>query len=280
MPYGKFSTLAVTGPTEDGVLHVELARPKRLNAMNPQFWKDCKTLFNEIAEDSDTRAVVITAQGKIFTAGLDLKEAGQQLDGAPMLKGKDVGRKAWHIRREVLEIQASITAIEEIPQPVIVVGHSAVIGGGIDLMCACCIRYVSEDCWFSIKEVDAGLAADVGTLQRLPKIIGNEGLARELAYTSAKFGAVEAQRMGLVTRVFPTRDVAVEAAMKLAKEIASKSPIAVVGTKRMLTYSRDHSIKDGLDYVATWNSAQLQGPDMRKAGMAMIMKKKAAFSKL
>lgn len=129
------------------------------------------------------------------------------------------------IRRKVLETQESFNAIEAIPQPVIVVGHGAVVGGGIDLMCACCIRYASKDAWFTIKEVDVGIAADVGTLQRLPKIVGNEGLVRELAYTSRKFSAEEANRMGFVTRVLETKDEALAEAMQLARQIASKSPL-------------------------------------------------------
>lgn len=277
MPYGPYETLLVEGPSEDGVLHVQLNRPKQLNAMNTVFWRECRDCFRDIADDSDSRVIVISANGRAFTAGLDLADTGE---GNVIGGRKDPGRIALRIRRMVLNTQDAFNAIEAIPQPVIVVGHGAVVGGGIDLMCACCIRYASKDAWFTVKEVDVGLAADVGTLQRLPKIVGNEGLVRELSYTARKFGAEEALKMGFLTRVFETRDEALTGSMELAKQIASKSPLAVIGTKRMITYTRDHSVQDGLEYIATWNGPALQAPDMGLAAKAMFEKKTATFSKL
>lgn len=278
MPYGPYETLKVTGP-EDGVLHVEMNRPKQLNAMNRAFWRECRECFADIAGDVDTRVVVISANGRAFTAGLDLSELSGS-DDKEVKTRRDPGRIAVKTRQHVLEIQESFNKIEAVPQPVIVVGHGAVVGGGIDLMCACCIRNVSKDAWFTIKEVDVGIAADVGTLQRLPKIVGNEGLVRELAYTARKFDAQEAHRMGFVTRVFETKEDALKGSMELAQQIAAKSPLAIVGTKRMVTYGRDHTIQDGLDYIATWNGFALQAPDMGIAAKAMFAKKTATYSKL
>lgn len=274
--YGPYETLRVSGPA-DGVLHVELSRPDKLNAMNKQFWKEVRECFVSVAGDFDTLAVVISAQGRAFSAGLDITDmgGGNELDFT-----KDAGRKGYRIRRQVLLTQEPFNAIEACPQPVIVVGHGAVVGGAIDMMCACCVRYASRDAWFTIKEVDVGIAADVGTLQRMPKIVGNEGAVRELAYTGRKFDTEEALRLGFLTRVFETRDEALGAATALAREIAQKSPLAVVGTKRVLTYSRDHSVQDGLDYVATWNGAALQAPDMMMAAQAGMKKQTPAFSKL
>lgn len=276
MQYGPYETLRVTGPA-DGVLHVELNRPSKLNAMNEAFWREMRECFIAVAGDTDTRAVVISAQGRAFTAGLDLSDSG---GGPGWDKELDAGRRSYHIRRHVLGVQESFNVIEACPQPVVVVGHGAVVGGGIDLMCACCVRYASSDAWFTIKEVDVGLAADVGTLQRLPKIVGSEGAVRELAYTARRFTAEEAHRLGLVSRVFGTRDEAVAGAMDLARQIAQKSPLAVVGTKRMITYARDHTIQDGLDYIATWNGSMLQAPDMAKAAKAGMQKQTAVFAKL
>jgi len=285
MQYGPYETLRVTG-SDDGVLHVELNRPEKLNAMSRKFWQETRELFLAVAGDTATRVVVISANGRAFSCGLDLSEMGgggggekkeKKSGGAPR---RDPGRVAYHIRRDVLLTQESFNAIEACPQPVIVVGHGAVVGGGIDLMCTCCVRYASRDAWFTIKEVDVGLAADVGTLQRLPKIIGNEGAVRELAYTARKFDAEEAQRLGFLTRVFGTKDEALAAAMALAREIAQKSPLAVVGTKRMINFTRDHSVQDGLEYIATWNAAMLQAPDMAAAAAASMKKKTATFSKL
>lgn len=288
MEYGPFETLQVTGPAE-GVLHIELNRPEKLNAMSRKFWQETRQCFLMVAGDTETRVVVLSARGRAFTCGLDLSEFGGGVVDAKKDKGaaekssrpkRDVGRAAYHLRREVLHTQESFNAIEACPQPVIVVGHGAVVGGGIDMMCACCIRYASSDAWFTIKEVDVGIAADVGTLQRLPKITGNEGWVRELAYSARKFSPEEAVRMGFLTRVFPSRDDALEAAMTLAREIAQKSPIAVVGTKRMINFTRDHSVQDGLEYIATWNAAMLQAPDMGVAAAASMKKKVASFSKL
>jgi delta(3,5)-delta(2,4)-dienoyl-CoA isomerase len=277
MPYGPYETLRVTGP-DDGVLHVELNRPDQLNAMNKAFWRECRECFRDIASDTDTRVVVLSANGKAFSAGLDLTDIdAQEIMGSDK---KDAGRTAFRVRRMVLEMQDSFNAIEAVPVPVIVAVHGAVIGGGIDLLCACCIRNASKDAKFSIKEVDVGLAADIGTLQRLPKICGNEGMVRELAYTARNFYAEEAQKMGFVTRVFENKDEALKGSMELAQELAAKSPLAIVGTKRMITYTRDHSIQDGLDYVATWNGSALQAPDMMIAAQAMFQKKKGTFSKL
>jgi len=281
MQYGPYKTLRVT--KEDGILHVELNRPEKLNAMNRKFWQETRECFLAAAEDTETRVIVISAQGRAFSSGLDLNDmaplsSGEATSGKAVKR--DPARSAYRLRREVLHTQESFNAIEACPQPVIVVGHGAVVGGGIDLMCTCCIRYASRDAWFTIKEVDVGLAADVGTLQRLPKIIGNEGVVRELAYTARKFTAEEALRVGFLTRLFDTREEALGAAMSLAKEIGQKSPVAVIGTKRMLDFTRNHSVEDGLEYIATWNAAMLQSPDMAVAAAASLHKKTATFSKL
>eukprot|EP01065_Artemidia_motanka_P051282 TRINITY_DN9003_c0_g1_i1.p1 TRINITY_DN9003_c0_g1~~TRINITY_DN9003_c0_g1_i1.p1 ORF type:complete len:293 (+),score=128.17 TRINITY_DN9003_c0_g1_i1:60-881(+) len=273
MPYGPYTTLAVTGPSPEGILQVELARPKKLNAMNSAFWTECAALFTEVGKDYDTRVVVLSAQGRAFTAGLDLTDFA-----AP--KAPDVGRRAWGLRGHIMHCQAAFTAIENCHQPVISVAHGAVVGGGIDLLSSVCIRYFSQDAFLTIKEVDAGLAADVGTLQRMPKIIGNDGLVRELAYTSRRFSADEALKLGFATKVFPTKEAAMDGAMQLAASIASKSPIAIAGTKRVLVHSRDLSVRDGLEYVAAWNMSMLQAPDMMKAAQASLRKKQATFAKL
>ncbi len=155
-------------------------------------------------------------------------------------------------------MQESFTAIEKCPQPVIAAVHSACIGGGVDLLCACDIRYASKDSFFSIKEVDVGLAADVGTLQRMPKIVGNEGFVRELAYTARRFDAKEAFERGFITRVLECKDATLKAALETAEVIASKSPVAVVGTKRFLVHARDHTVQEGLEYAANWNMVMLE----------------------
>eukprot|EP01060_Flectonema_neradi_P002711 TRINITY_DN11722_c0_g1_i1.p1 TRINITY_DN11722_c0_g1~~TRINITY_DN11722_c0_g1_i1.p1 ORF type:complete len:273 (+),score=56.15 TRINITY_DN11722_c0_g1_i1:793-1611(+) len=267
-----FKTLEVT--RDGGVLHVKINRPEKLNAMNKAFWSEMRDCFRQINADVECRAVVISGNGRLFTAGLDL------MDMSLSPKGGDVSRKAWRLRELVLDMQESFTVMERCKQPVIAAIHNACIGGGIDLITACDIRYGSEDCFFSIKEVDIGLAADVGTLQRLPKVISNMGLIKELAYTARRFKATEAHQMGLLTAVFKDKDETVAHALKIAHDIAGKSPIAVMGTKVGLNYAVDHTVEDGLRQIAGWNSVMLQSPDVMQAARAHMTKKKPSFAKL
>ncbi|KAK6183549.1 hypothetical protein SNE40_011008 [Patella caerulea] len=271
-----FETLKVTKPREN-VIQVELNRPQKRNAMNKAFWGEMVGCFNQISEDSDCRAVVVTGAGKIFTAGLDLMD----FDGIQIMQSDtDVSRKAFTFRKLIRAYQETFTVIEKCSKPVIAAIHNACVGGGIDMITACDIRYCTSDAWFQIKEVDIGLAADVGTLQRLPKITGNDSLTRELTYTARKFYSNEAKEIGLISRIFDTKESMVEGALDTASLIASKSPIAVQGSKISLVYSRDHSVPEGLDHVATWNQSMLQSEDILKAVTAGMEKKEAVFSKL
>lgn len=271
-----WETLAVSYPAPH-VIHVELNRPKKLNAMNAVFWREFKNLFTLIASETECRAVVLSGRGKFFTAGLDIKDPANVNFGGG---AKEIGRKAFNARNHVLKLQEAFNAIERCPQPVIAACHSGVIGGGIDMVLACDIRWCSEDVYFCVKEVDIGLCADLGTLQRLPKVVGNEGLVRELAYTARKMRAEEASRLGLVSRVCKDRETLLTEALACAALIASKSPLAVAGTKRNLLFARDHTVQDGLEYVATWNAAMLQSSDVMSAIMASMKKQKPIFSSL
>ncbi|GCC31422.1 delta(3,5)-Delta(2,4)-dienoyl-CoA isomerase, mitochondrial [Chiloscyllium punctatum] len=264
-----FETLHVSQP-RDSVLHVELNRPNKRNAMNHTLWREMVECFNKITHDTDHRVVVVSGAGKMFTAGIDLMDmAGQVLQPT----GDDTARKAWHIRNKILQYQESFNVIEKCPKPVIAAVHNACIGGGVDLITACDIRLCSQDAWFQVKEVDIGMAADVGTLQRLPKIIGSASLMSELVYTARQLMADEALSCGLVSRVFEDKEAMLEGAFEMASEIASKSPLAVQGTKLNLIYSRDHPVKDGLNYIATWNMSMLQTDDLIKSAQAAMEKK-------
>jgi len=284
MPSGvlhqSFETLQLSSPAEH-VIEVKLNRPKKLNAMNKVFWREIRQAFEGIGQDTQWRAAILSANGKIFTAGLDLMDHSDGFfGGSDDEEDRDVGRASYHQRKHVLDYQASFTAVEECPIPVIACVHSACVGGGVDLICASDMRLCSEDATFCIKEVDVGLAADVGTLQRLPKIVGNDSLIREWAYTARKVGSKEALSCGLVSRICASREALYAAGLELASLIASKSPVAVAGTKRNLLYSRDHSVKDSLEYVATWNGAMLQSNDLVNAIQASMNKQKPTFSKL
>lgn len=274
-----YTSLAISHPTES-ITHVELNRPEKRNAMNRAFWSEMVTCFNEIAEDPKCRVVVVSGAGKIFTAGIDLMDmAGDILQP----EGDDTARNSWNLRKKVKQYQETFSVIEKCPKPVVVAVHGACVGGGVDLITACDIRLCTEDAWFQVKEVDIGLAADVGTLQRLPKVIGSRSLVNELALTARKMYADEAKSSGLVSRVFRDKEAMMAGALEMAGEIAGRSPVAVQGTKVNLVYSRDHSVEEGLDHMATWNMSMLQTQDVMQSAQAAMEKKSPktiTFSKL
>ena len=254
------------------IAHVQINRPEKVNAMNAAFWTEIIEIFQWIDETDAVRVVVLSGAGKHFSAGIDL----MLLASVANEMGKDVGRNARMLRRKILQMQASFNAVDQCRKPVLAAIQGYCIGGAIDLIAACDMRYAAEDAQFSIKDIDMGMAADVGILQRLPRIIG-DGMLRELAYTGRMVAAQEALAIGLVNRVYSDQQALLDGVMAIANEIASKSPIAIAGTKRMISYMRDHSVDDGLEYVATWNAAMLQSSDLRLAMTAHMTKQKPEF---
>lgn len=278
-PTPPFSALSVSHPAT-AVTHVELYRPEKRNAMNRAFWSEMVDCFSQIALDSECRVVIVSGAGKIFTSGIDLMDMAADI---LQPEGDDVARTSWNMRRLVAKYQETFSIIEKCPKPVVVAVHGACVGGGVDLITACDIRLCTQDAWFQVKEVDIGLAADVGTLQRLPKVIGSRSLVNELALTARKMYSDEAKSCGLVSRVFPDKESMMAGALELAAEIAARSPVAVQGTKINLVYSRDHSVSESLDYMATWNMSMLQTQDVVKSAQAAMEKKspkEVLFSKL
>ncbi|XP_003385723.3 PREDICTED: delta(3,5)-Delta(2,4)-dienoyl-CoA isomerase, mitochondrial-like [Amphimedon queenslandica] len=274
----EYETLSLSSPQEY-VVQVELNRPERRNAMNKTFFREMIECFAALNKDSNCRSIVLSGAGKSFTAGLDLNDAASDLFSSE--HQSDPGRQAFNFRENFLmPYQQSITCVEKCKKPVIVAVHGACVGGGIDLITACDIRLCSSDTFFQIKEVDIGLAADIGTLQRLPKIVGCESLVRELVFTARKFSSEEAVAMKLVSHVYPDRPALIEAAVKMASLIASKSPVAVQVSKINLNYSRDHTVDESLDYMATWNMCMLQSEDLLKAVQGQLQKETPKFSKL
>nr|WP_232108516.1 crotonase/enoyl-CoA hydratase family protein [Pseudomonas juntendi] len=257
----------------DSIAHVQINRPEKVNAMNAAFWEEIVDIFQWIDDTYAVRAVVISGAGKHFSAGIDL----MMLASLAGEMGKDVGRNARFLRKTIQRLQASFTAVDSCRKPVLAAVQGYCIGGAIDLISACDMRYCSSDAQFSIKEIDMGMAADVGTLQRLPRIIG-DGMMRELAFTGRNVAADEALRIGLVNRVYDDHAALLDGVFAIARQIAAKSPIAVAGTKEMLSYMRDHRIDDGLDYIATWNAAMLQSEDLRVAVAAHMSKQKPTFA--
>jgi enoyl-CoA hydratase len=256
----------------DHIAHVQINRPEKINAMNAAFWTEIIDIFQWIEETDDVRVVVLSGAGKHFSSGIDL----MMLASIANELGKDVGRNARLLRRKILQMQESFSVVDRCSKPVLAAVQGYCIGGAIDLISACDMRYAADDALFSIREIDMGMAADVGTLQRLPRLIG-DGMMREMAYTGRNVKSDEALRIGLVNRTFADLPQLLEGVFEIAREIAAKSPIAITGSKRMIGYMRDHRVDDGLEYVATWNAAMLQSADLKLAMVAHMGKQKPVF---
>ena len=245
----------------DGVGSIELDQPGEYNRMPPAFWKEFPRAVQELDAGGDVRALIIAATGKHFSAGMDLSVFTGGGDNPA--QGADGGRRGEVAQRRIGEFQDAFTAVAAARMPVLAAVQGGCIGGGVDLVAACDMRYCTEDAFFCIQEVNIGLAADVGTLQRLPLLIP-DGLMRELAYTGRRLYADEAQRAGLVNAVFETHEAMLEAVRGIAREIAAKSPLAVASTKHMLDYTREHGVEQSLAYQRVWMGAVNHGGDMAK----------------
>jgi enoyl-CoA hydratase len=269
----EYTTLSVD--IKDHIAHITLNRPDSLNTMIPEFWSDIPEAVRAIDASAEARVIVISSTGKHFTAGMDLSV----FTSGSLESSVEAGRKLENLRRKVLQLQDSFSALEEVRIPVLVAIQGGCIGGGVDMVSAADCRYITEDGFFSVYETKIGMTADVGTCQRLPKIIP-EGMAREMIYTGRRLSAAEALNVGLVNRVFPDHESMLAGVMDVAKEIAANSPLAVAGCKEMVNFSRDHSVADGLKYMANWQSGMFQPDDMMEAFAAKAEKRDAQFSPL
>ena len=246
----------------DGVAHLQLSRPDELNTMNTAFWSELPDAVRSIDADGRCRALVISSTGRHFTAGMDLSvflEGGFLAD-----PDEEVTRANARVRGTALHLQEAFTVFERARMPVIAAIQGGCIGGGLDMVTACDLRYASADAFFSVQETNIGMTADVGTLQRLPRLVP-DGIAREMAYFGRRIPAQRAYEVGLVNGIFDTHDELVSGVLELAAEIASKSPVALWGCKQVINFSRDHSIADGLEYIATWQTGMFSTDDMAEA---------------
>jgi enoyl-CoA hydratase len=281
-----FTSPVLSIEQHDAVATVWLDRPEARNAMGPELWTDLPRAMHVVSEDTDVRAVVVAARGPHFSVGLDLKAMGSVLSGDGD-HGDDGGgggspapsmaARARKSRREVLRLQASISAVALCPKPVIAAVHGYCIGGGVDLIAACDIRLASADAVFSVREAKVAIVADLGSLQRLPAIIGAGHLA-ELAFTGKDIDAARAKEIGLVNEVAADAGAVQAAAAELAGEIAANSPIAVQGTKSVLAANDGRTVAEGLDYVATWNAGMLASDDLVEAMMAFMERRPPKFT--
>lgn len=248
----------------DGVLEATLNRPAKANALDDALWQELRTVFDWADATPPVRVVILAGAGRHFCAGIDLTMLGGVI---ARIAGADEARSRETLRRLILDLQDCLSSIERCRKPVLAAIQGACLGGGLDLACCCDLRHATVDARFAVREIDLGMVADVGTLQRLPALIP-PGIARELAYTGREFSADEALRHGFVNAVSPDIDSLRQHVRETARCIAGKSPLAVRGSKEVLNYSRDHSVADGLAHVATWNAAMLLSADLHEATAA------------
>ena len=259
----------------DNIAHIQLSRPEKRNAMIEEFWRELPEAVRKIDEEALARVIVISSTGPIFSAGIDVSMLAS-VGGAPDKNRATYGAEFY---TTVKRLQDSFTALEACRIPVIAAIQGGCIGGAVDLITACDMRYGTDDSYITIYEINVGMTADVGTF---PRILNHlpEGIVRELAYTGRKMNAEECEKRGLYNGTYKSQDAMIDGVMEIAKTIASKPPLAVYGCKHMITYGRDHSTQDALDYIGVWNMSMLLPQEMMEAMQANMQKRTGNFADL
>lgn len=268
----------------DKVGHIKMIRPEKANSMVPSFWRDLPVIVDEMSQSGSVRAVVLSAEGRHYCSGMDLSVFASGDNGLSSGSSDGSGkahrsRRNERFRSTALTLQDTFTALERARMPVLCAIQGACVGGAIDMISAADMRYATSDAFFSIAEINIGMTADVGTLQRMPKLVA-EGVVRELAYTGRKWSAAEAHAAGFVNAVYDDHAALLDGVHGIAAEIASKSPMAVWGTKQTMHYTRDHSVADGLEFIANWNAAMFDTDDMGEAATAQMEGRAAEYPDL
>jgi len=258
---------------ERNIANVAFNRPEKSNALHIEAWMEMQAIFESLSNSKEARVIILSGEGKHFCAGIDL----ELLMSIGQLQSMScAGKRSEKIRDLIQNLQNTISAIEKCKKPVIAAVHGGCIGGGVDIISACDMRYCTEDAYFTIKEIDMGMVADIGTLQRLPKII-SPGIMAEMAYTGRKVFGSEALTIGLVNQSLDSKENMLQTVKEIAENIAGKSPLSIRGTKEILRYTRDHSVEDSLNYMTTWNAAMLLSEDLAEAFKATMEKRKPNF---
>ncbi len=264
----------------DKVAHIRLSRPETRNSMIASFWNDLPLIVDEFSAAGSVRAIVLSSTGPHFCSGMDLSVFTSNDDIGPRSGSSGHrSRRNERFRSTAMRLQDTFNALERARMPVLAAIQGGCVGGGVDLVCAADMRYADEGAFFSIAEIDIGMTADVGTLQRMPKLVP-EGIVRELAYTGRRWSAAEAHAAGFVNAVFPDQESLVDGVLDVAAQIATKSPMAVWGSKQTMHYTRDHRVDDGLEFIANWNAAMFDTDDMAEAFGAKAEKRTPEFPDL
>jgi len=267
---------------ENRIAHIRLKRGDELNSMVPEFWSELPAIVQEIDTQATARVIVISSTGKHFSAGMDLSVfTGRQSVGtSAAASSEERGRVRANLRQSVLAIQESFNVLERARLPVLIAIQGGCVGGAVDMASACDCRYATEDAFFVIQEINLGMTADVGTFPRLCHLLP-QGYLRELAYSGRRLPASRARELGLVNEVFSTQEAMLAYVFEVARDIAEKSPLAVYGSKTMINYARDHTIADGLDYIATWQAGMYNPEtDMRESMLAKQERRTPEFADL
>ena len=263
------------------VAHIKLNRPEKRNAMNWDFWRDLPRIVGDIDTHARARCIVLSSTGPVFSAGLDLSLFGQDVFASS--KTAKINEKELQTPQNFMSflsfLQDSISSLQKVRIPVICAIQGGCIGGGVDLICSADIRLATNDAFFSIRETKIGMVADVGTFPRIVKLLP-EGIVKELAFTGRNFSAQEAKEYGFVNRLYESHDALIEGALKIANEIASNSPAAVYGCKKVIDFSRDHTIDEGLEWINMWNASMLSQSELMEGFQSYKSKKEGNFAEL
>ncbi len=260
----------------DGIAHLRFSRPDKFNSFTPEFWRELPEAVNDISANAKARVIVLSAEGKHFTAGMDISVFMTGPLDAPA-ENPEINAEAF--RHHLSGLQETFSVLENARQPVLAAIQGGAVGAGVDLSTACDCRYASADAFFCVQETAIGMTADVGTFPRLAKIIP-EGWARQMSYTAERLPAAKAKEIGLVNEVFDSHEALLDGVMKIAEKIAFNSPLAVTGCKRMINYARDHSTADALDYIGVWNAGMLSTNTIKESYIAKSEKRAPNFPEL
>jgi enoyl-CoA hydratase len=260
--------------TSGGVSVIEMNRPQALNAMNVAFWVELPEIIKSLDAAGKTRVAVLQGAGRLFSAGMDVSMFSKE---SALTTESVLERERF--RLQLVALQRSFEAIAQARFPVIAAIHGACIGGAVDLVTACCLRYATKDAFFCIEEINIGMMADVGTLQRMPKQLP-DAVVRELAYTGDRLSAERAERLGFVNGFFEDKTALLVGVMQVAQKIAAKAPVAIAATKQMVSYARDHSVAESFTMLNALQPSVFSAADIQAAMIARSKKQAAEFSDL